>query len=806
MGGLTSWYRSSAAGIEQGFILSSRPIGTPGSFAIMLHSGGSLTPVLMGVSTLSLRSASGHSVLTYGDLRVTDATGSQVPAHLSVSGRNVQIVVNDELATYPLTIDPLVQQAELRTSDGAAGDYFGASVAISSDGTTAVVGAPRHQAPNDPVQGAAYVFSGPDWTTQTELTSDGGGIGEGFGDSVAISSDGSTIIVGVPNYNIDPDVFNTAQGAAFIFSGPDWGTQTELTVGSIENALFGVSVSLSSSGSIALIGASQHEVGSTPTQGEAFVFSGTDWGTRADLSASDGASDDAFGSSVALSADGSTALIGAPIHKVGNNAGQGAAYVFNGTDLMAQAAELTSSDGAASDQFGTSVALSADGSTALVGAPGHDVGDIGPGAAYIESGADWVNQVELTADDGNAGDEFGDSVALSADASTALAGAPLHSEDSNANQGGAYVFAPLGAPSAPESPGAIAPSSTTLTDGAVVSWSSPISDGGSPIIGYTVTPEDLTTGLAGTPSALPGTATTATITGLLAGDLYDFTVSASNAIGPGPSAATNQVVPVAIVPSASNTGSSSSAGGTATASVGTPGQPGSLIVTASGIGEVTGARYPSDPMPGSSANGSFYDVSIHPGNAFTQATFTVCGVPAGQSVSWWNPSATPPAYQTVSSQSAPAGSCVTVTVNGTTTPNLSQLEGTVFVVPTVPQGYWEVGADGGIFAFGSASFYGSMGGQPLNAPIVGIAVTPDGKGYWEVGADGGIYAFGSADFLGSLGSVHLNTSVVGISAEVDAYGYWLASADGGVFSFGSAGFHGSMGGKPINAPVVGIAS
>ena len=57
-------------------------------------------------------------------------------------------------------------------------------------------------------------------------------------------------------------------------------------------------------------------------------------------------------------------------------------------------------------------------------------------------------------------------------------------------------------------------------------------------------------------------------------------------------------------------------------------------------------------------------------------------------------------------------------------------------------------ADGGIFSFGDAAFHGSMGGQPLNAPIVGMAATPDGGGYWEVAADGGIFSFG-APFYGS---------------------------------------------------------
>jgi len=69
------------------------------------------------------------------------------------------------------------------------------------------------------------------------------------------------------------------------------------------------------------------------------------------------------------------------------------------------------------------------------------------------------------------------------------------------------------------------------------------------------------------------------------------------------------------------------------------------------------------------------------------------------------------------------------------------------------RGYWEVASDGGIFSFGDAAFYGSMGGQHLTAPVVGMATTPDGRGYWEVASDGGIFSFGDAGFAGSVASL-----------------------------------------------------
>ena len=102
------------------------------------------------------------------------------------------------------------------------------------------------------------------------------------------------------------------------------------------------------------------------------------------------------------------------------------------------------------------------------------------------------------------------------------------------------------------------------------------------------------------------------------------------------------------------------------------------------------------------------------------------------------------------------------------------------------KGYWEVAADGGIFTFGDADFYGSMGGQHLNAGMVGMAATPDGKGYWQVAADGGIFAFGDANFYGSMGGQHLNAGMVGMAATPDGKGYWLVAADGGIFAYGDA--------------------
>ncbi len=120
-------------------------------------------------------------------------------------------------------------------------------------------------------------------------------------------------------------------------------------------------------------------------------------------------------------------------------------------------------------------------------------------------------------------------------------------------------------------------------------------------------------------------------------------------------------------------------------------------------------------------------------------------------------------------------------------------------------GYWLAAADGGIFAFGDAEFYGSTGGTPLDMPIVTMAPTPTRHGYWLAAADGGIFAFGDARFFGSTGGVPLEEPVVDMAPVPAGDGYWLAAADGGIFAFGDAGYFGSTAATPLDLPVVTLA-
>ena len=141
-------------------------------------------------------------------------------------------------------------------------------------------------------------------------------------------------------------------------------------------------------------------------------------------------------------------------------------------------------------------------------------------------------------------------------------------------------------------------------------------------------------------------------------------------------------------------------------------------------------------------------------------------------------------------------------------PTGSQLNAPVAGMAPTPngKGYWLVGADGGVFTYGNAGFYGSEGGSGVRTPFVGIAPTSDGHGYWVANDRGNVYPFGDAAQLGGPG--RLAAPIVGVAAVPNSVGYWLVGADGGVFSFGSARFYGSMGAAPASSrtPVVAMAS
>jgi FG-GAP repeat len=465
-GAATEWYLNGPMGLEQGFRLAEPPgkarkrRNQPLTLALAIS--GDLVAVLEPAgldkksTALTLTRKDGQAALRYTGLNVRDAVGRELRSWLELRGKYLMLRVEDSGARYPVVVDPWIQQAELTASDGGYYDHFGWSVAIS--GNTIVVGAVCH--PGTSINwcvgadsggpGAAYVFaeSGGTWSQQQELTASDGAAGDWFGESVAV--DHSTVVVGAPLHKFGR---NASQGAAYVFvqSGTTWSQEAELTSsdGAAGNK-FGESVAVDDS--TVVVGAPLHKFGRNASQGAAYVFvqSGTTWGQEAELTSSDGAAGDEFGWSVAVS--GSTAIVGPFSHTVGTNAKQGAAYVFvqSGT-TWSQQAELTASDGAANDYFGYSVAVS--GGTAVVGSPGLVTfirSSTYAGAAYVfvQSGTTWSQQAKLIASDGAGDDNFGNSVAVDENTGTAVVGALNHAVDRTINnmgdQGAAYVFVQSG--------------------------------------------------------------------------------------------------------------------------------------------------------------------------------------------------------------------------------------------------------------------------------------------------------------------------------------------------------------------------
>ena len=309
----------------------------------------------------------------------------EVAKELTVTGNatvssNLIVSGNVEVGKSPKQYQKLV------ASDGAASDYFGFSVSI--DGDTMVIGASGDD-DNGTDSGSAYVFTRTNgiWTEVAKLTADDGAASDYFGSSTSI--DGDTIVIGASG----DDDKGSNSGSAYVF--------TRDTAGDLAS----------------------------------------DWTQVAKLTAGDGAADDYFGTRVAISGD--TIVISA-YKDDDKGTDSGSAYVFT-RDLASgwtQVAKLTSSDGAADDNFGSRLAISGD--TVVIGAYKDDDKGDNSGSAYVftrdtpgDLASSWTQVAKLTADDGAAYDQFGRSVSIDGD--TVVIGA-YYDDDKGSNSGSAYVF------------------------------------------------------------------------------------------------------------------------------------------------------------------------------------------------------------------------------------------------------------------------------------------------------------------------------------------------------------------------------
>jgi len=276
-------------------------------------------------------------------------------------------------------------------------------------------------------------------TEEGQIAASDPGIGDNFGSAVAISGD--TAVVGVPSDDL-PAGSDAGSAYVFVRSGASWSEQQKLTASSPGFFhLFGSSVAID--GDTIAVGA-PNDAGSEKGAIYVFVRSGTTWSEQQRLIASDGKANDSLGSAVAVRGDTIVAGAGGDDHTAPGT-DEGSAYVFvrSGTTWSEQA-KLVASDAGSEDYFGLAVALAGD--TALIGASGDDHvnnSNDNEGSAYVfvRSGTTWGEQQKLTASDAGQYDAFGGSVAVSGD--TALVGASNGDRDLM-DVGSAYVFARSG--------------------------------------------------------------------------------------------------------------------------------------------------------------------------------------------------------------------------------------------------------------------------------------------------------------------------------------------------------------------------
>jgi len=374
----------------------------------------------------------------------------------------------------------------IKASNARSDHQFGMAVAISADGSTLAVGAPMEDSAatgidgdqgdsSAPSAGAVYVYAwgGDAWVRQTYVKASNTGEGDMFGASVALSADGSTLAVGALAESSaargiggdQSDNSASLAGAVYVFArqGATWHQEAYIKASNADATdQFGASVALSANGATLAVGAIGESSAATGVAGSesdnsasfagaVYVLgrTGANWQQLAYIKASNTGAGDCFGTSVALSGDGSTLAVSAAVEDsaargINGNAADnsaassGAAYVFtsDGTGWRQDAYVKASNTGRA-DNFGTRVALSSDGSTLAVGAPGEDSsatgiggnqasnGTLESGAVYVytRTGLAWSQQAYVKASNTGIADQFGWAIALSTDGSMMAVGA-----------------------------------------------------------------------------------------------------------------------------------------------------------------------------------------------------------------------------------------------------------------------------------------------------------------------------------------------------------------------------------------------
>lgn len=434
---LTEWFVNDTRGLEQGWTLHRAPARgeseSPAPVRLDLKVRGGLKPSIPeGGLSVSFHDSGGGVVLNYGGLKAWDADGKTLKVWFSEStatDASLALLVDDHGARYPVTIDPVAQQAYVKASNTDNYDFFGQSVAVSGDtvvvassveagGSPGVNGDQTDNSKN--WAGAVYVFvrNGTTWTQQAYLKASDPAADDRFGYGLAI--EGDTLVAGAPGKDLNC-------GAAYVFTraGTIWTQQAYLRPQVIGvNDAFGHSVAISNG--IIVVGTPGEDSSATGVNGNAsnnsaedsgaayvFVRSGTTWNQMAYIKPANTGANDKFGHSVAIA--GNTIAIAAPEEASSgdpaNNSAphSGAVYVFTGGGTVwTQQGYLKAPSPQLAHGLGTSLAMSGD---TIVASDLHQ----GAAQVFTRSGGTWSHQTSLTPSNLDPDDGFASSVAISGD-------------------------------------------------------------------------------------------------------------------------------------------------------------------------------------------------------------------------------------------------------------------------------------------------------------------------------------------------------------------------------------------------------
>jgi len=421
----------------------------------------------------------------YGNSIAISADGNTMAAAASyVSGSSNQ--ANGAVRILTKSNNAWTQSASIVTPSNSNTDYFDYALAMSADGTTLVIGVmSANGTASQQGQALIYKLSGGTWSLFQTLTNTQAGQDDNFGESVAISGDGSVVFIGATRGDISAQNPNSGVAYAYVYNGSTYASTQMLSgAGTVTDCMFGASIATSYDGSYVAIGSIGEYLSSDP-QGTVYVFykSSSTWTQQQKITAAQAAAGNYFGYSIAMSADANTLVVGSSSANDSNSANLSSVAVLtrSGTTWSVQGNLLKSSSSNTYEYFGQSMSMSFDGDTVVAGVwEGDTSNTTESGAVYVfrRASGSWSQAQRIISSDSNLSSYFGFSVAMASREGSMVVGAPYSSSVYSSNAGYIYsysisltdadTYSPIVLPNT-----TITKTSTTITSVAV-SWNTGI--------------------------------------------------------------------------------------------------------------------------------------------------------------------------------------------------------------------------------------------------------------------------------------------------------------------------------------------